>query len=135
MPVSITCSGCAATMKAPDSMIGKRVACPKCKTSFVIPDPNAVNDFEVVEEILEVAEVIESDAPPVAPVAKAAKPATPTNAATASQGKKVKKPNPRFKKKVDATDYLTRVNGKPLALKPGDQEPPSSLPRRSAPRK
>ncbi len=143
MPVSLTCSGCSATMKAPDSMIGKRVACPKCKTSFVIPDPNAVNDFEVVEEILEVAEVIETDlpaAPPVAPVAKPAKPAAQANAAhsvspsSTINGKKVKKPNPRFKKKVDATDYLTRVNGKPLALKPGETEPPTSLPRRSAPR-
>ncbi len=152
MPVSITCSGCSATMSAPDSFIGKRVSCPRCKTSFVIPDPKAVDDFEVVDdEVLDVAEVLDDDPPP-APAAKpaampaatkavAAAPAAAAPIAAAIAGAaalattgKLKKPNPKSKKQVDPSDYRTRINGKPLALKPGEAAPPSSLPRKSAPR-
>lgn len=152
MPVPITCSGCSATMTAPDSFIGKRVSCPKCKTSFVIPDPKAIDDFEVVEdEVLDVAEVIEDDEPPAKPVPKPVMPvATKTmgaapamagpiaaaiaGAAAAVTTGKLKKPNPRYKKQVDPSDYRTRINGKPLALKPGEAMPPTSLPRKSEPR-
>jgi hypothetical protein len=147
MPVPITCSGCSATMSAPDSFIGKRVSCPRCKTSFVIPDPKAATDFEVVEdEPLPVAEVLDDDPPP-APAAKpvpkpampvatkavAAAPAAAGPIAAATTGK-IKKPNPKYKKQVDPSDYRTRVNGKPLALKPGEAPPPTSLPRKSPPR-
>lgn len=153
MPIPITCSGCSATMSAPDHFVGKRVSCPKCKTSFVIPDPKAVDDFEVVEdEVLDVAEVIDDEpaaAPPAMPVPKPAMPvaakvmgAAPANpiaaalagAAAAATTGKLKKPNPRHKKQVDPSDFRTRVNGKPLALKPGEAMPPTSLPRKSAPR-
>ena len=147
MPVPITCSGCSATMTAPDSFIGKRVSCPKCKTSFVIPDPKAIEDFEVVEdEVLDVAEVLEDDEPakPVMPVAAKAMGVAPATAspiaaaiagaAAAATTGKLKKPNPRYKKQVDPSDYRTRVTGKPLALKPGESMPPTSLPRKSEPR-
>jgi hypothetical protein len=165
MPVPITCSGCSATMSAPDSFIGKRVSCPRCKTSFVIPDPKAAQDFEVVEdeEPLPVAEVLDDD-PPAAPAAKPAstpvpnpvpKPVMPAatkavaaaplaanpmaaaiaGAAAAATTGKLKKPNPKSKKQVDPSDYRTRINGKPLAIKPGEAMPPTSLPRKSPPRK
>lgn len=151
MPVPITCSGCSATMSAPDTFIGKRVSCPRCKTSFVIPDPKAASDFEVVEdEPLPVAEVIEDDEPPpekpvpkpVMPVATKTAAVAPGNpiaaaiagAAAAATTGKLKKPNPKYKKQVDPSDYRTRINGKPLALKPGEAMPPTSLPRKSSPR-
>ncbi len=156
MPVPITCSGCSATMTAPDHFVGKRVSCPRCKTSFVIPDPKAADDFEVVEEEpLPVAEVLDDDpqpAPaakpvpkPVMPVATKAVAAAPAaagpiaaaiaGAAVAATTGKLKKPNPKYKKQVDPSDYRTRINGKPLALKPGEAMPPTSLPRKSPPRK
>ncbi|QEL17300.1 hypothetical protein [Limnoglobus roseus] len=143
MPVPITCSGCSAKMTAPDAAIGKRVTCPQCKTSFVVPDPNASEGFEVVEEeVLDVAEIIEDDPapPPVKPavptVAKAV-PASPAAASPSTDGKrsasKVLQKNLRRKKQVDASDYLTKVNGKPIALRPGETPPPP-IPRKSSPR-
>lgn len=155
MPVPITCSGCSAHMSAPDSFIGKRVSCPRCKTSFVIPDPRAAEDFEIVEdEPLPVAEVLDDEPAPAAPAKPVSQPVMPVaakavatapaaaspvaaavaGAAAAATSGKPKKPNPKYKKQADPSDYRTRINGKPLALKPGEAMPPTSLPRKSPPR-
>jgi hypothetical protein len=134
MPVPVTCSGCGAKMNAPDHLIGKRVACPKCKTGFVIPDPNAADGFEVVEEEpLAVAEVVDDDPPPAAAAKPASSPGVAKAAPVATASKKGKKPNARRKKQVDATDYLTKVNGKPIAVRDGEAPPPP-IPRKSPPR-
>lgn len=142
MPVPITCSGCGVKMTAPDAAINKRVTCPQCKTAFVVPDPNAAEGFEVVEdEPLDATEIIDDDPPPpitaikpVVPVVAKAVAATPAVAKPASTSRsKVVQKNLRRKKQVDATDYLTRVNGKPIAVRPGEQPPPP-IPRKSPPR-
>ncbi len=123
MPVPITCSGCSAKMTAPDAAIGKRVTCPKCKTAFIVPDPTAADGYEVVEdEVLDAVEILEDDPLPMKAVA--AKTST----------SKVMAKNLRRKKQVDATDYLTKVNGKPIALRPGETPPPP-IPRKSPPRR
>lgn len=125
-------------MSAPESFIGKRVTCPKCKTGFPIVDPRSSEDFEVVEEEpLPVAEVVEDDPPKPQSVAKPAARAVAPGSVAVASGKakgKDKKPNPKHKTKVDASDYLTRVNGRPLAVRPGEDPPPTSLPRKSPPR-
>jgi hypothetical protein len=122
MPIPITCSSCGVKFNAPDAAVGKRGACPKCKAPITVPDPNAVSGFEVVEdEVIDVAEVIEDEPAPV--VAKAV---------PGGKGKFVK-PRQRNKSQVDESDYRTKVNGKPLALKAGQKAPPP-IPRKSEPR-
>lgn len=39
MPTTVECPNCHARLKAPDTSIGKTVACPKCKSPFVV-QPN-----------------------------------------------------------------------------------------------
>jgi hypothetical protein len=133
MPIAITCTTCAAKINAPDNSIGRKGACPKCKASFIVPDPNAVTGFEVVEEEpLIVAEVL-ADEPQIAT------PKAPTGsgiakaAVVAGAKGKFLKPIQRNKKQVDESDYRTKVNGKPLALRAGQTAPPP-IPRKSPPR-
>lgn len=143
MPVPITCNGCGAKMTAPDAAINKRVTCPQCKTSFVVPDPTAAEGFEVVEDEPLLATEIIDDVPPPLPAA-ASKPAVPvvakavaavppaTKPASTSRSKVLQK-NLRRKKKIDASDYLTKVNGKPIAVREGEAPPPP-IPWKSPPR-
>ena len=42
MPIRVVCPGCSASIKAPESAIGKQAACPKCETRFTIAAPEAV---------------------------------------------------------------------------------------------
>lgn len=132
MPVPIICVGCSARMTAPDAAIGKRVVCPQCKTPFVVPDPNAAAGFEVVEdEVLDAAEIIDDEPPPARPAAPVVAKAAPAGGGSTSR---VPGKNLRRKKQVDASDYLTKVNGKPIALRPGEAAPPP-IPRKSPPRR
>ncbi len=55
MPIEIQCSGCSKTLKAKDSLAGKRVKCPACHTVLEIPQssspPAAAASREEVQEI------------------------------------------------------------------------------------
>jgi hypothetical protein len=115
MPISITCMNCRSVLSAPDAAVGKRGQCPKCKTAFVVPDPKASEGFEVLDD--PGFEVLEDDMP-VAEVVDDARPAA------GRKPGKTKKPNARRKAQVDPSDYRTRVNGKPLAVKPGEASGP-----------
>ena len=53
MSIEISCSNCRAQLKAKDSLAGKRITCPKCKSPITVP-----NDVDFVE-----AEVLD-DLPP-----------------------------------------------------------------------
>src|SRR5262245_11675410 len=50
MPISVVCPSCSAKLGAPDAAAGKKVKCPKCQGSIVVPAPKAKPDFEVVED-------------------------------------------------------------------------------------
>ena len=39
MQVAIPCPGCRRTVHAPETLVGKRVKCPKCFAIFVVPTP------------------------------------------------------------------------------------------------
>lgn len=50
MPISVTCKGCGKTLKAKDTLAGKKVKCPGCSTALTIPAPEAeVLDAEAYE--------------------------------------------------------------------------------------
>ena len=48
MPVPTICPNCAAKLNVPETVLGKSIACPKCKERFAVPKP--VEDFEVLDE-------------------------------------------------------------------------------------
>src|SRR5271157_5201409 len=41
MPIGVVCPSCAAKMRAPDSLAGRKTKCPKCGTALVVPRPGA----------------------------------------------------------------------------------------------
>jgi predicted Zn finger-like uncharacterized protein len=41
MPIKTECTGCGATLRVPDEMLGRKVKCPKCQTTFTAVDPDA----------------------------------------------------------------------------------------------
>lgn len=47
MSIPIKCPNCSAQLKAKETHIGKKLACPKCKTPFLVtaPQPQAADDF------------------------------------------------------------------------------------------
>jgi len=55
MPIVVTCPGCSATLKAPDTAAGKKVKCPKCTSAIPVP---AAEEPPVMEE-----EAFEEEAP------------------------------------------------------------------------
>jgi RsiW-degrading membrane proteinase PrsW (M82 family)/phage FluMu protein Com len=50
MPLSIVCSQCGKTLRAPDEMAGKRARCPNCKTAVDIPVPEPDPVFDSVDD-------------------------------------------------------------------------------------
>ncbi|MCS7044757.1 MAG: hypothetical protein NZO58_00220 [Gemmataceae bacterium] len=44
MPIVVTCTGCGASIKAPDDAAGKKVKCPKCTTVLPVPESVAAAD-------------------------------------------------------------------------------------------
>jgi predicted Zn finger-like uncharacterized protein len=48
MSIQANCPGCRAKVRVPESLLGKRVKCPKCSQIFAAEDPNP--GFEQVEE-------------------------------------------------------------------------------------
>ena len=50
MSASIACPNCAATLKAPDEVIGKKVKCPKCHESFTAQITEQSEGVVVLEE-------------------------------------------------------------------------------------
>lgn len=56
MPIAVKCPGCQAALKAPDTLAGKRVKCPKCQGVIPVPAPAPVAE--------------EAPAPAPAPVVK-----------------------------------------------------------------
>lgn len=66
MPLSVVCSKCGKTLRAPDDMAGKRARCPHCKTVVQIPAPGPQ-----IEKLVEPAEEetygLSQEAPPPRP--------------------------------------------------------------------
>lgn len=52
MPVRVTCTGCKTPLKVRDDMAGKKVKCPRCSRTLVVPSPQDEEfaPVEVVEE-------------------------------------------------------------------------------------
>jgi hypothetical protein len=51
MSIAVVCTNCSAKLNAPDSAAGKKVKCPKCQTSMIVPEPLPEEPaFEVVDE-------------------------------------------------------------------------------------
>lgn len=54
MAITTHCPNCHAKVRSPAELVGKRVQCPKCSTSFRVEDPNpgieVIDDVEVVED-------------------------------------------------------------------------------------
>ncbi len=48
MPISVNCSECGKSLKAPDTLAGKKAKCPQC--GAVVPIPAAVLDAELIDE-------------------------------------------------------------------------------------
>jgi hypothetical protein len=46
MSIEISCSNCRAQLKAKDSLAGKRITCPKCKSPITVPNDNDVDFVE-----------------------------------------------------------------------------------------
>ena len=79
MPIPVSCT-CGKSFKVDDALAGKRTRCPVCKAPLTVPEPEIIEDFEVVEDDLEVVEDdspapygLADDRPPV-PAAPAADP-------------------------------------------------------------
>jgi RsiW-degrading membrane proteinase PrsW (M82 family) len=69
MPISITCPGCGRRLKAPDSLAGRRLPCPACKSQLVVPQPPAEDTAAAL--LLgddHPAEPVSPPSPPPAPV-------------------------------------------------------------------
>jgi hypothetical protein len=45
MPLSISCPGCAARLKAPDAAAGRTVRCPRCQAAISVPAAGPAADF------------------------------------------------------------------------------------------
>jgi predicted Zn finger-like uncharacterized protein len=63
MPETIRCPQCGRELRVPDSLLGKKVKCPSCATTFSAPVPGAGTPGEGYEQVPE---------PPPGPVASAA---------------------------------------------------------------
>jgi ribosomal protein S27AE len=61
MTVKLTCSGCKAVLQLRDELAGKKVRCPRCAATVVVPAAEAV--AEVVPEEVEPADDAITDAP------------------------------------------------------------------------
>jgi len=59
MPQKIACPGCQASLQIRADLAGKKVKCPKCGNSILIPKPPEEEEFVEVEAIDEVDEVDE----------------------------------------------------------------------------
>lgn len=64
--ISFECAACSAPLRVGDHLAGKRVRCPKCKNTTIVPLPDATDMGRVLEE----AAVFETSAP-AAPSAEA----------------------------------------------------------------
>lgn len=51
MPESITCSSCGATLRVPETLLGKNVKCPKCQNTFRAEAPAPAEPEEAEERI------------------------------------------------------------------------------------
>lgn len=60
MPEQIRCPSCDSTLRVPENLLGKRVKCPKCQTTFAaaIDQPEEIEEMEEIEEIEEIEEGI-----------------------------------------------------------------------------
>ncbi|HJZ56821.1 MAG TPA: hypothetical protein VKE74_17770, partial [Gemmataceae bacterium] len=61
--VEVACPGCKATIKAPDSLAGKKARCKKCNTPFRIPGPSEPGDSAADSQMLS---ALDSPLPPAA---------------------------------------------------------------------
>ena len=67
MTIRFTCAGCGSLLKIKDELAGTDGKCPKCKTEFVVPNPESDDDDDDSPELLVV---------PGEPARSPAKPAT-----------------------------------------------------------
>jgi hypothetical protein len=59
MPITFACP-CGKSFTVADALAGKRTRCPACKSLLTVPEPEIIEDFEVIEEDLE---AVADDAP------------------------------------------------------------------------
>ncbi len=52
MTIRFTCAGCGSLLKIKDELAGTDGKCPKCKTEFVVPDPETDDEDEDAAELL-----------------------------------------------------------------------------------
>jgi hypothetical protein len=111
MPVEVHCSACNAKLRIPDTLMGKKVRCNKCKAEFIAAEESPV---EVVEESAdaitvvkdeEIVEEVDEEIPKArAPAAKAAKRPEPDDEPE-DEDEGEGRPRRRRKRKVRRTPY------------------------------
>jgi hypothetical protein len=47
MPINVTCPSCSATLRAPDTAVGKQIKCPKCQTVITVPGASALPESQM----------------------------------------------------------------------------------------
>ena len=135
MTIRFTCAGCGSLLKIKDELAGTDGKCPKCKTEFVVPDPESDDEDE------DAAELLVAPGKPASPPAKpAAMPAERPSigAAVESASKPVTKPATKIAPKqdkgaagddFDPTDFLMSDDNSPHPSAPvfedvSDLDPP-----------
>lgn len=130
MTIRFTCSGCGSLLKIKDDLAGTDGKCPKCKTEFVVPDPDSDGDSS--EQVPVAArESAEGHAKQDQPAKTPAKPAEKAAAKPAAKSKKSAGSDADF----DPADFLMGDGPRPSipAFEDVEPEPEEERPRRPAP--
>lgn len=69
MPIEVTCDGCGARFKAPDTAAGKKGKCKKCGAVITIPVPEPVGAPAEEDDMYDIAEPAPAPAKPYRPTA------------------------------------------------------------------
>lgn len=117
MIIRYTCGECGADMKIKAELAGTEGKCPKCKTKFLVPQPEAASETEAAEEVLEKkAATAAKAAPPAAAPPSPEKPAAkaPPEPVKEKPAKKPAKGDDDF----DPADFLMEANDGPIKAPP-----------------
>ena len=135
MTIRFTCAGCGSLLKIKDELAGTDGKCPKCKTEFVVPDPESDDDDEDAAELLVAPS--EPARTPAKPAVKAAERiaigATVEPASKPVVTKPVTKPAAKQDKNAagddfDPTDFLMGDDNSPRPSAPAFEDLPDADP-------
>jgi hypothetical protein len=131
MTIRFTCAGCGSLLKIKDDLAGTDGKCPKCKTEFVVPEPEAEEDSGDSAELLVSAEPKESNSKGKS---SAEKPREPVAEKTVEKPSKPKPKKSAGADDFDPADFL--MGGEAGSRRPAapieDLGEPEERPRRAA---